>query len=475
MISALARSGCQNFEARILVLYAVLILISMATMSLGAALVILASLGTLFSTATRQAWQQSWRDVWSSSEGSNYRLWTSWLATACLMSLLSQQFFPLRFPGFDPVPVHWAKDLLKLWYFLWIPLLASVWHRTSSRLQTRVWQAWLLTFLVISAIGIFQFFTGWPRPQAIPHLDHRFHATLFLGHHLSTSSIWIFPFFAALAGAFSRPLQARFGLSRAVLVLASTLGGITLFLSFSRMLWLALPLGLALFGLLWIFRKAPRTTPPPQSPLSELPSPPATVSKSYPWLRLASLFASGLTVIALIWQIPAVRERLLHSMGTQERIELWKANWNFFLARPVFGVGWHHNLEIAGQYLRTLYPDRVSFVGHAHNNLLDVLGSLGAFGLMGWLGYQFWLTRLLIRQSFSRENSANPEAVLESQAQSDLARGWLAAWLVFHCNGLTNLNFWEGKVQHQLAFMTALLLSASLKRPSAEARVASST
>ncbi|MBU6376699.1 MAG: hypothetical protein KGQ59_11925, partial [Bdellovibrionales bacterium] len=40
----------------------------------------------------------------------------------------------------------------------------------------------------------------------------------------------------------------------------------------------------------------------------------------------------------------------------------------------------------------------------------------------------------------------------------DLSRAWLAAFIVFHLNGLTQVNFWEGKVQHQLFWVVAWVL-----------------
>ena len=42
--------------------------------------------------------------------------------------------------------------------------------------------------------------------------------------------------------------------------------------------------------------------------------------------------------------------------------------------------------------------------------------------------------------------------------QRDLSAAWIACFVVFHLNGLTNLNFWEGKVTHQLFWMLGWLL-----------------
>ncbi len=402
-----------------LAVYAACTLLSMATMSLGAFLVALA----LVVWGSQSSRFRSCSSLLRSPVLGRYAWVSILLAAACVTSLLGLEFTPIRFEGFDKVRVRWGGDLAKLWYFAWAPVLAMALSSLQGWQETRVWRTWVAVFGVVSVVGCLQFFTGWPRPQGIPGLEGHYHATMFLGHHLSTASIWIFPFFAVLAGVFSKPLREHWSIDRRLLVVASVLGGAVLLLSFSRMLWIALPLGLFFFAL--VFHRG---------------------------LRIGQLLFIGVAMVVAIsaaWQVPAVRERMLNSMGTGERFALWKANWQFFLDRPLTGSGWHHNLELAGQYLTKASQGAQVFVGHAHNNLIDVIGSLGILGLMTWMAWNIWLIVELVRIGFG---SGTPPWA------RDLGRAWLAAFLVFHLNGLTQVNFWEGKVQHQLFWVVAWVL-----------------
>lgn len=410
----------------LLAIYAASTLVSMAIMSLGTGLVLLG----LFRSGIRG------RERVSFSSWKSYVEWSGLLAVACILSLVFARWNPLE--GFEPAAVRWGKDLFKLWYFLWPPVLAALLFRLTDAAQGRILKTWLLVFGAISLIGVQQFWTGWPRMQPIPNLPGHFHSTLFLGHHLSVASIWIFPFFVALSAVLSPArdgLADHLGLSRRMLVGLVAAGGLTLFLGFSRMLWLALPVGV----LALVFLKTA-----PQRRLR------------YTLLAGAS---AGAACVAL-FQLPMIHERLLHSMGTTERFELWRANLELFRARPFTGAGWHHNLELAGQLLRQWHPGQEIFVGHAHNNLLEVLGGTGLIGLVGWLGWNIWLARALWRQSQESSRLAG--------WRREFAQGSLAALAVFHLNGLTQVNFWEGKVQHQLSWIVAWSLLGLLHQETRE-------
>ena len=86
----------------------------------------------------------------------------------------------------------------KFWYFIFSVFLMVAWLRLSENQRVTVIRIWISTFGLLSIMGVFQFFTGWPRALSNPLLPGKFHPTLFLGHHLSVASIWIFPWFAAL-------------------------------------------------------------------------------------------------------------------------------------------------------------------------------------------------------------------------------------------------------------------------------------
>lgn len=339
------------------------------------------------------------------------------LMVSLTLSLVWARISPVGFSG-KFTHFSFGSSLAKFWYLLWPLVLVPALTKLSFQGRYQVLRAWVVAFFVLSCIGWIQHFTGWPRPQGIPGFvvdgRNRFHATLFLGHHLSVASILIFPFFVGL-NFFLEPNQLKnLGLSRRFLGVILLVGFGTLFLTFSRTLWVALPIGILLL-LFWNFTGKWRVV-------------------------LSLVFLSAFLGMS---QVPVIRARLSDGIGVSSRQELWKANWEFFKLRPLLGVGWRQNQELSGIYFESIRPGQDYFQGHAHNNFLDMLAGTGLLGTLSWLAwciFAFWVLRgPLIRREAG-------------------ARGLVCAWIVFHINGLTQLNFWEGKVTHQLVSMMALAL-----------------
>ena len=78
-----------------------------------------------------------------------------------------------------------------------------------------------------------------------------------------------------------------------------------------------------------------------------------------------------------------------------------------------------------------------------------MLGALGLIGLVAWLA---WCV-LHDVDSLARSRAAGSARCAVSR------RRLLCAWVVFQINGLTQVNFWEGKVQHQMMWMVAWSLA----------------
>lgn len=391
--------------------YAVCSLISMAVMSLGAVFLVLCC---LIGFRGPVGLGKSLSDPFRGSSGNWVRsyLWVSLaLALACLLSLVVARFHPLVFSGKAP-EIRFLWDMSKAWYLAWPCFLLLAWKGAEERGRVLALRAWLATAGLLGVLGIIQYFTGWPRRQVIPTDLAHYHATLFIGHHLSVASILIFPFFKALdgLGAKSRLRLMPGGLLLAVVLLS----GVALFLTYSRMLWVSLPIGLGI----WFLWQLPR--------------------------RLSAvLLAVSLPLGWFVSKLPMIQSRLQNDMGIHERRMLWKANWDFFLQRPHTGTGWHHNLEVYAHYLEsTIGLHEHSFVGHAHNNLLEMLASTGWIGALAWLVWcglgLFLAWRLRLKWLF-------------------------CAWIVFQLNGLTQVNFWDSKVLHQIMFVTGLGLWESLR------------
>jgi O-antigen ligase len=394
--------------------YAVLSLISMAPMNIGAALLAIA---ILLTSKDIQSLKIEFKSEWKHSWVRLYTWLTVLLTTALAISLLYGLIHPMGYGG-NFVEIHFFKDMAKVWYLFWPLFLMIGFRRLSVSDRWFVVFAWVLAFGCLSAIGIVQRYTGWPRFQPIPGEPNRYHATLFLGHHLSVASIFIFPFFCTLDLLRIKQKLKAPQIPYGALALIATLGCVTLILTYSRTLWGALPIGI----LAWTVWSLPR-----RKSLILIP------------VLLVAMFGVG--------QIPQVQRRIQEGMGIGERKDLWSANLDFFKQRPFTGVGWHHPQELSGYYLMEKYHTKDVFSGHAHNNFLEMLGGTGLLGTSFWLAWCFGVFLILLKKGSSSSN----------QPSLGLYRGLACAWIVFHINGLTQVNFWEGKVEHQMAW--AILLS----------------
>jgi O-antigen ligase len=133
-------------------------------------------------------------------------------------------------------------------------------------------------------------------------------------------------------------------------------------------------------------------------------------------------------------------------MGIGERTTLWSANFEFLKSRPFFGIGFGRTGDHAALYLKAMHPEKKDFfVGHAHNVFLEMLSSVGVIGFIAWMVWVLARMRESYRLTFP-------------------SPGVFCAWIVFLINGLTQVNFWEGKVLHMVIWMSALGLSLTVKK-----------
>ncbi len=406
--------------------YGVSTFISMATMSIGVAVFVVCLLvyGNL-AAISRLAKLDSRLDQ---NMGSNFAFgeilaqlrgfwgvrefrWLCWascsLTVSCVLSLVGARFFPLIYHGYV-MQVHWLQDMAKAWYLFWPFPLAIAISLLSREGKIRVLRYWWGAFALLCCIGVVQYFTGWPRMQRIPGNESRFHTILFFGHHLSTASILIFPFFLQLELLFKKTLPKP--LAWFVLGIAA----FTLFGTYSRTLWIVLPIGI----LIWILWRLPK--------------------KWRPWV-----VAAGVIFALVLSQVSWIQSRMTDSLGVYSRQSLWESNWRFFLERPLTGVGWHQNHQLAYHYLAEKHGWINFFVGHAHNMVLEMLGSTGLLGALSWLAWVgIWLAM----------------AWRSARQGSVFGRAMVCAWIVFQLNGLTQVNFWDAKVLHQVMWVVAWLL-----------------
>lgn len=408
-----------NFLAILLCFYVFLTLVSMGAMNTGFGLVALYWAYLLFESRKKNIVLQP-VGAQSSVGITVYRYFTTVLVLACMVSTVAALFYPFRYAEHAPTMDFHAP--LKLWYLIIPAVLIDIFRRVPDHSQARLFQlltrTWWWSTILFAIVALIQFKTGWPKEQRIPTLPGYFHAILFLGHHLSVASVFLFSTFTALAismGNFAHGVSIRSRDFPKLELAAGLAGLLILFLTYARTAWLVIPIGLLL-----LFFKF--------------------LSKSNRILSGLGLLIS----LAGLFQIPAIQARVENLMGVHERITLWKANWDFFTHRPFTGIGWLKTQEMSEFYFKTIDPEnyRNYFWGHAHNNFIEMLGGAGILGLMAFIA--FMIFTLVFAYRTSQELMAQSK-----RNESYFALGICVALVLLHINGLTNVNFWEGKVFQQ--------------------------
>lgn len=394
----------------LIVAYTVSLFGSQAIMSVGFAACVAAVLVAAWKTPEyRREFVATCRSSW----GRRYALSTGLLLAAFFLSLLGAALFPVELGGVQ-AHARWGTSVGKSIYFVWPLLLAAAMSMLDNRSWNRIQKVWLWGFVIVSLFGIIEFFTGWSPRQLVEHREHSRFGGVFTvdwiyGSYLTYATVMAFPFFLLLEFAASRQWLG----SRRVHLVMLVVGVLALFGTMSRMLWIALPAGLFVFLLLSLRGKMR-------------------------WLAMIS-------VVALLYgafQHPTVKERVYYGRGVDQRTTLWKVNWELFKMRPLVGVGWHQNLPLAGAYLDLHAPaGQEKFVGHAHSNILEFLGGMGVLGLLAWICW----------------------SVVTAGMAYSISPGLFCAFIVFHLNGLTQVNFSETKTLHTVIWCVAFALASQLR------------
>ncbi len=137
------------------------------------------------------------------------------------------------------------------------------------------------------------------------------------------------------------------------------------------------------------------------------------------------------------------------------RTRLWKANWEMFKDHPWVGVGWNNNERLSKAYVDKLYPaQKDNFYGHAHSEPIQILATTGILGMVTflvlWAAVFLRLARATLRLSLD-----GPERWL--------ALGLLGGFIGFHLQGLTQWNFGDAEVLHNVVFYW--VIAAGLGQP----------
>lgn len=176
---------------------------------------------------------------------------------------------------------------------------------------------------------------------------------------------------------------------------------------------------------------------------------PAIASLIKPKIALRSFFILAVLIAGTSALDPQFKERALSvSEGAKgDRMNLWRANWQMFKEHPLVGMGSIQNERRTPEYFEKL-GIQGAFIGHAHNNYLEVLATTGVFGFLCFLA----IIGIPLFKGLRLFNSSG--AITASDKAILLAA--LGAQLIFHMGGLSQNSFGDMKVQHQFLFWVAL-------------------
>ncbi len=402
--------------------YGCLSLSSMAGMGIGSGLFALASLAYFAAE-----WRGEGKAIAREAFLSPYSVFALLLFAASLISLLAAIAFPVE----GSQEAVRLASLKKFHYFLLPPLVAAALLHVApgQRLEEqKFWKVWAVMGALLGVVAMVQFFGDFlftPEQlnsrffRSVGRTD-RYHGQGFMFFHLSFASCMCFVAAAGWARVVF-PLAKDSLRNRALWALVGLLGSLGVYYSYSRIAFVALAfLILALFYL-----RRPR------------------------WGLVATLVV-GLLGAGVWASSESLRKRFEYGLaGIKERTVMWRAAEDMFLDRPLTGVGFSRTGEISPYYKKKfVYDATTDFTSHAHNNFLDMLGAVGALGFaafLGWWGFLFYASG----RAFKR-------APLEERW---LPAAAIAGFLAFHVNGLTQVNFWDGKSQHTLMIWAGVALA----------------
>ena len=409
----------RNAWRKIFGAYGMLSLSSMAGMGLGGSLFVLATLWNLV---------RGWK-VWGRAALLELIpfLWPSvFLFFAAFLSLAASQIWP----PLGEFPAHGFTELKKFHYFLYPPAVALVLLLTSDQLERHpFWKIWGGMGIFCGILALLQFFGRDLFPE--PWLAHRFfrtvggtnrfHAQGLMFFHLSFASCLTFVAVAGWARVLW-PLSWDNRKSRIFWFTVALAGALSVYFSYSRTGQITLAVVLVFLG----FLKRP----------------------------LLGVSAAGLALllgVVLWWESPSLRDRFIYNRpGNAERMVMWESGWEMFKDRPITGFGFSHSAEFTPIYSEKILGHKAEFTSHPHNNILDFLAATGILGLVGFLWWSLSLLWWSWRSFRSSQTKWLPAAAL-------------AGLLGFQLNGLTQVNFWDGKSQHTLMLWAGVALALAVK------------
>ncbi len=318
------------------------------------------------------------------------------------------------------------SDLFRLRFFLFFGASAHLFKAVHFGKNRRWRAAWLVVFFIVCVYSTLQHFIPLDlvRPEGhkvILFADGAGNGPLVLGlfnHHLTFSNVFLLygPIF--LSYGFCAFPRFIFAWGWAVWIYVLVLW------TDSRIAWVAIPFTVVAVG----------------------------IGKSWRWRGPVVMFLASLGLLLTLYTSnPHVRERfgktfdLSHAqLSMTPRLKLWRAQWEFFKESPLIGVGWNNNERRGHSMMESLYPGAINYSGHGHSLPLQMLATTGIAGCVAFAWIWFGIARMLGKCLMAAH--ANCE-------ERWIALGLSASFIGFWIQGLTQWNFGDAEVLHNLMFL----------------------
>lgn len=216
--------------------------------------------------------------------------------------------------------------------------------------------------------------------------------------------------------------------------LGVVLMGVTILLTFTRGVWIGTAVALVLMGFV--------------------------LNRKWGLYILAGLLAVGAITFTAS---PKISRRITETVnmtnqGDQERITIWKSNWEMVKDHPLIGIGYSQNKARLREYYDKLGVAPGYFEGHAHNEYIHLLSGTG---ILGFLCYLIFLAYALRAAVLAFKNARDKQ-------HKGIALGLIGAMTCFYIGSLTEANFSIGKNRHMILFLMAWAVYLWLKERNAQ-------
>jgi O-antigen ligase len=172
--------------------------------------------------------------------------------------------------------------------------------------------------------------------------------------------------------------------------------------------------------------------------------------------KLAYIAIIGITILtsALAYNLnPYFKQKAdstlasIEQLGDKHRYGTFQTHLQMFRDHPIKGVGYEMNEPLTPIYNQNLGVS--SFVGHSHNIVIQMLSGTGLLGTIPFLILWSILFYMIFKAYYRASNS-------QDNYNKALCNGLVGAFVSFWINGMTQWNFGDFEVTHNMMFFMAV-------------------